>query len=285
MRLARSPIRKNLEYLLIEYFLTFFKTTYLYHSDEEEDEEEEEQEAVDSPIDPDSVFRFRRAQASAIASADAEEVGEEEESRPKGLLAGIERSNPNLTKKHDKMIKLKGMGLDEEDSENPEAGLSRREREELEAIRKKEEYMRRHLAGETEQARKDIERLALVKQRREEAKLKRELEGRKPGMSAYGLADEDGSGSSDDEEVKESSKATSSKVVVDPTIAAKKKAAAAGTESSTSSSGAPEKLKSIDIKKMNADTLKEHLKARSLDTQGQKKDLLKRLLDYESARA
>ena len=35
---------------------------------------------------------------------------------------------------------------------------------------------------------------------------------------------------------------------------------------------------------MNGDTLKEHLKARGLGVQGQKKDLMKRLTDYEAAR-
>jgi hypothetical protein len=44
------------------------------------------------------------------------------------------------------------------------------------------------------------------------------------------------------------------------------------------------KLKSIDIKKMSGDVLKEHLKERKLDLQGQKKDLIKRLCDYEAAR-
>lgn len=45
------------------------------------------------------------------------------------------------------------------------------------------------------------------------------------------------------------------------------------------------KLKSIDIKKMSADLLKEHLKERGLDIQGQKKDLVKRLTDFEAARS
>ena len=44
------------------------------------------------------------------------------------------------------------------------------------------------------------------------------------------------------------------------------------------------KLKSIDIKKMSADLLKEHLKERELSIQGQKKDLMKRLIDFETAR-
>lgn len=44
------------------------------------------------------------------------------------------------------------------------------------------------------------------------------------------------------------------------------------------------KLKNIEIKKMAGDQLKEHLKERSLNTQGQKKDLIKRLTDHEAAR-
>jgi hypothetical protein len=40
----------------------------------------------------------------------------------------------------------------------------------------------------------------------------------------------------------------------------------------------------MDIKQMNGDTLKEHLKARGLPTQGQNKDLMKRLSDYEAGR-
>jgi hypothetical protein len=37
--------------------------------------------------------------------------------------------------------------------------------------------MRRHLAGETEEARRDLERLAIVRKRREEAAKKREATG------------------------------------------------------------------------------------------------------------
>jgi hypothetical protein len=50
------------------------------------------------------------------------------------------------------------------------------------------------------------------------------------------------------------------------------------------STDGPAKLKAMDIKKMNGDALKEHLKERKLDFQGQKKDLIKRLIDFEAAR-
>ena len=41
----------------------------------------------------------------------------------------------------------------------------------------------------------------------------------------------------------------------------------------------------MDIKKLNGDALKDALRARGLDVQGQKKDLIKRLSDFEAARA
>jgi hypothetical protein len=42
-------------------------------------------------------------------------------------------------------------------------------REIIEAARKKEEYQRRHMAGETEGAQREIAQLAIVKARREAA--------------------------------------------------------------------------------------------------------------------
>lgn len=66
-------------------------------------------------------------------------------------------------------------------------------------------------------------------------------------------------------------------------VAAKKKAAAQG-DTGKGASG-PEKISSMEIKKMNGDALKEALKERNLDVQGQKKDLMKRLIDYEAARS
>jgi len=177
-------------------------------------------------------------------------------------------------------------------------------REAIEAERRKEEYQRRHMAGETEAANRELAMLAIVRKRREEAKAKREAEGRKPGMSKAGLPedfklvnDEDDDGEDDDdddedEETKDSAgvdatkKVSAAPSIVPPTaseIALKKKEAALAPAPSTEDG--PVKLKAMDIKKMNGDALKEHLKARNLDTQGQKKDLMKRLLDFEAARA
>lgn len=67
-------------------------------------------------------------------------------------------------------------------------------------------------------------------------------------------------------------------------LAAKKKAAAQADAPGKAADGGPPKISSMEIKKLNGDGLKEALKARNLDVQGQKKDLIKRLCDYEAAR-
>ncbi|KAJ0430098.1 putative 28kDa heat-and acid-stable phosphoprotein [Helianthus annuus] len=54
--------------------------------------------------------------------------------------------------------------------------LSRREREEIEKERAHERYMKLQEQGKTEQARKDLERLALIRQQRADAAKKREEE-------------------------------------------------------------------------------------------------------------
>lgn len=103
------------------------------------------------------------------------------------------------------------------------------------------------------------------------------------GWTENGIEDSDGSGS-DDEDEDDAKVAKPKAAAAAPTLSAaevKKKAAAM---ESVDTSGEIPKLSSIDIKKMNADAVKEHLKARGLSTQGQKKDLMKRLVDYEAAR-
>merc|ERR1711871_1422572 len=130
-------------------------------------------------------------------------------------------------------------------------------------------------AGETEQARKDLERLALVRARREADAAKRALTGRKPGMSANGLdMDDEASGPKEETPPRELSEA-----------AAAKKAAALQVVEDTADSGDLPVLKAIDIKKMNGDALKEALKVRGLSTQGSKKDLMSRLTEHEKGRA
>ena len=111
-------------------------------------------------------------------------------------------------------------------------------------------------------------------------------------MSASALnkfVNSDDSGSDDDSEDEPPAKAVAVPVLSE--VAARKKAAAAAVaepatsaDSSTAVPSALPKLKAMDIKKMNGDQLKENLKARSLGIQGQKKDLMQRLIDFENAR-
>ncbi len=133
----------------------------------------------------------------------------------------------------------------------------------------------------------DLARLAEVRKRREEQTKKAIAEGRAIAMSANGL--EDGSDSDSDEAGnKKSSGLPAIGGITLSESAAKKRAVALGSvEDSTVSSvsGGPPILKAMDIKKMNGDALKDALKERGLGVQGQKKDLIQRLIDHESARA
>jgi hypothetical protein len=174
-------------------------------------------------------------------------------------------------------------------------GMNRKEKEAAEAKRKQEDYMRRHLAGETEEARKDLERLALVRKKREEDAAARLAQGRAPGWTANGVeSDDDDDSSSDDSDDGKPKAPKAPKAAAAPAAApaltaaqAKKKAAALEESPAASAPGGATEvtvLKSMDIKKMNGDALKDALKERGLEIQGAKKDLTKRLLDYEAAR-
>ncbi|KAL5730580.1 hypothetical protein ACHQM5_003383 [Ranunculus cassubicifolius] len=96
-----------------------------------------------------------------------EESGDEPEKR-KGTQGIIEIQNPNLVK--NKNVKARDIDL-EKTSE-----LSRREREEIEKQKSHERYMKLQEQGKTEQARKDLDRLSLIRQQRAEAAKKREEE-------------------------------------------------------------------------------------------------------------
>jgi hypothetical protein len=141
------------------------------------------------------------------------------------------------------------------------------------------------VSGETHEAKSDMARLAEVRRRREEAAKKCEAEGRKPGWTENGVESSDDE--SDDEEGN-SLKARAAKaaaVLADPESVASRKKAAAMAPAEEAAGGETAKLSSIEIKKMKPDAIKEALKARGLSTQGQKKDLIQRLIDHEAARA
>lgn len=110
--------------------------------------------------------------------SDAEDSSEEESSSDDDT--GI--SNPNRIKGQGKLKKMKDLdSLTIGDGASPASGsksaaLNRKEREALEAERKKQEYLKRHARGETEEAQKDLARLAVIRKQREEAAKKLEQE-------------------------------------------------------------------------------------------------------------
>ncbi|CAL5345074.1 unnamed protein product [Camellia sinensis] len=97
-----------------------------------------------------------------------EEESDEEPEKRKGNQGIIEIENPNLVKP--KTLKAKDVDIEKTTE------LSRREREEIEKQKAHERYMRMQEQGKTEQARKDLERLALIRQQRAEAAKKRDEE-------------------------------------------------------------------------------------------------------------
>lgn len=142
----------------------------------------------------------------SASGSDAEEAGsdesEEEESdseddrKKSGVHGLIEIENPNRV--HKKAV-LKVSTLDAEvgassssaapavaAAPTPVADLSRREREEIERQKKQANYQKLHAQGKTEQARADLARLAIIKQQREEAALKRDAKKKEAEMKSKG---------------------------------------------------------------------------------------------------
>ncbi|EFJ15319.1 hypothetical protein SELMODRAFT_49207, partial [Selaginella moellendorffii] len=113
---------------------------------------------------------FRREEEVEEESEESEVESEEEPEvfKKKGTQGVIEVENPNLAK-------AKGTKAKDVDVSEP-TELSRREREELEKQRAHERYLKLQEQGKTEQARKDLERLAMIRQQRVEAAKKREEE-------------------------------------------------------------------------------------------------------------
>ncbi|XP_015692968.1 28 kDa heat- and acid-stable phosphoprotein-like [Oryza brachyantha] len=100
--------------------------------------------------------------------SDEEASNNFQKNKHKGTEGLIEIENPNLVKP--KNIKAKDIDI------GRTTALSRREREELEKQKSHERYMKLQEQGKTEKARKDLERLALIRQERAEAAKRREEE-------------------------------------------------------------------------------------------------------------
>ena len=88
--------------------------------------------------------------------------------KAKGIEALIEIENPNRVTQ--KAKKVRDIDL------NAKVELSRREREEIEKQRAAQAHRKLHEAGKTDEARRDMARLAIIRQQREDAARKREAE-------------------------------------------------------------------------------------------------------------
>jgi hypothetical protein len=154
-------------------------------SSEEESSEEESSDDDSKPAESEMTREQRRDAAKARKQAaiakknqkvpeagdlptDSEEESDDDDDMP---------ANPNHTAKARSQA-AKAPAATEEPAAAPAAGkgkgkapdvsqLSRREREAFQAQQAKERYEKMHAEGKTEQARSDLERLALVKERRE----------------------------------------------------------------------------------------------------------------------
>lgn len=267
-------------------------------SDDDDSEDESDEEEQSHEIDPAMLAALTLERETRQRNRELlKEEEEEEDGGPRGLISGFETGNLNAVNKHTKQIKVKNMvelGVDEA------TPMNRKEREILDAERKKEEYMRLSLLGLTDQAKQDKARLEMIKKKREADRIKREQEGRRPGMTKTGIDEEaegSDSGSDDGEDLNAhvsvfkapgaAAAAASHPPITDSAadIAAKKRANALAevVEAAPGEVDIP-KLSNMEIKKMNGDALKDSLRERGLSTQGQKKDLTKRLLDFEAAR-
>ncbi|ETK84939.1 hypothetical protein, variant [Phytophthora nicotianae] len=205
----------------------------------DDDDESDSEDESDSDEEGEELVAFERVQTNSLFgfSNKADGPALQQEKKKVGFAAIAKTQNPNAKKKANKVMKAKDM-----DGNAAPQQLSRREREAIEKERATAYYMKKHLAGETEEAKKDLARLAEVKRRREEAEQRKKEE--------------------------EAAAAEREK--------AKKKVQVKDDD---------EPLDARAIKALKPAVLKEKLKERDLSTQGQKKELIQRLIDYENERA
>lgn len=189
------------------------------------------------------------------------------ERKSKGLEGIIETENANRAPQRAMKIGDLGSGAEQQP-------MTRKEREEKEKAAKAAAYRKRHEAGLTEEYKRDMAKLAEVKARREAAAAKKAAEEeaaklaeeeRKQKAEQAGVWDS-GSDSDDDDKKKKKKKKDSKK-----------------SKSKGGEYDGP-KLDKITIKKMKPAQLKEALKERGQDIQGNAKALTARLLEFEANR-
>ena len=133
------------------------------NSDKEDEEAGEKELVAFERVQSNSLFGFSQ-------QADGPRL--QQEKKKLGFAAIAKTKNPNA-KKSSSQVVMKAKDMDENAAPQE---LSRREREAIEKERAAAYYLKKHLAGETDEAKKDLARLAEVKRRREEAEKRKEEE-------------------------------------------------------------------------------------------------------------
>ncbi|GMF36630.1 unnamed protein product [Phytophthora fragariaefolia] len=141
--------------------------------DDDEDGSDDSEDESSSEEEGEPLVAFERVQTNSLFGFSNKADGPvlQQEKRKVGFAAIAKTQNPNAKKKANKVMKAKDM----DDNAAPQQ-LSRREREAIEKERAAAHYLKKHLAGETEEAKKDLARLAEVKRRREEAEQRKKEE-------------------------------------------------------------------------------------------------------------
>lgn len=197
-----------------------------------------------------------------VADGGGDDDAPKRERKNKGTEGIIEFDNPNRAKGSG-MMKIGDLG-------EAAAPMTRKQREEAEKAAKAAAYRKRHEMGLTEEYKTDMAKLNEVKKRREATQAKAE-------------AEKELAASQEEERKKKAMKAAG---VEEELSSKKKKSSKSGSSKKSSKSGADDipKLDKIAIKKMKPAKLKEELKTRGLDIQGNAKALTERLVQYEADR-
>ncbi|KAI2469115.1 hypothetical protein F4781DRAFT_431633 [Annulohypoxylon bovei var. microspora] len=157
-------------------------------SDEEEDSEEEDSDEEDSDAGPSQqseLTREERKQAkkaqkeAAIAKKNKPQVGdmpsdsESEDDEDEGMPV-----NPNHSKaaRNQTKVQPKPDGVEEATEGVQKLAMSRKERESMEAQIAKEKYRKLHEAGKTDEAKADLARLRLIREKRDAEAARKQAE-------------------------------------------------------------------------------------------------------------
>jgi len=151
--------------------------------DDSDEEEEGEGGGGGGSTNANDVDKTKKKDQDESSSSEEESEEEDENRKAKGvegLLVGqIENPNRRVVKPQ----KLKNLDSGDgsgssasasaKEHNEPKPELSRREREAIEKQKAKERYQKLHAEGKTDEAQKDLARLAIIRKQREEAAAKR----------------------------------------------------------------------------------------------------------------